>query len=403
MGHERSRRRRRNVAPVTFLFVDTREALTELLDVLVSEPRIALDTEFHRERTYFPRLALVQVAWSDGVAIIDPLAVDIAPITRIFGAENLIVLHAAQQDMDVLTHAVGSVPKRMFDTQIAAGFLGFSTPSLASLVNAELKISLPKGDRLTDWLRRPLTTGQLSYAASDVEHLLELHDRLRNELVDRGRLQWCEDACEELRTRKAGPADPADAWLKQKDLRGMKPRTRGILASLAEWRERRAMASDIPPRQVLPDLALHGVAQRDPSSVAELSQARGVDDRHTRGAIGAEILEAVKRGRDRRADLPPSEGEELDRNLRPAITLVSAWISEVARTNDVDTALLATRHDIVALLRRDEGARLSGGWRRDLVGAQIEDLLAGRSGLSFDGHGGLRLISASTEVTSAEA
>lgn len=140
---------------MTFLFVDTREALTELLDVLVSEPRIALDTEFHRERTYFPRLALVQVAWSDGVAIIDPLAVDIAPITRIFGDGNLIVLHAAQQDMDVLTHAVGSVPNRMFDTQIAAGFLGFSTPSLASLVNAELKISLPKGDRLTDWLRRP--------------------------------------------------------------------------------------------------------------------------------------------------------------------------------------------------------------------------------------------------------
>lgn len=387
MGHERSRRRRRIVTPVTFLFVDTREALNELLDVLVSESRIALDTEFHRERTYFPRLALVQVAWSDGVAIIDPLAVDIAPITRIFGDENLIVLHAAQQDMDVLTHAVGSVPKRMFDTQIAAGFLGFSTPSLASLVNAQLKIALPKGDRLTDWLRRPLTEGQLSYAASDVEHLLELHERLCAELSERGRLVWAEDACEELRTRKTGPGDPADAWLKQKDLRGMKPRTRGILASLAEWRERRAMGSDIPPRQVLPDLALHGIAQRDPSSLGELGQARGVDDRHTRGSIGTEILDAVKRGRDRKADLPASDGEELDRHLRPAITLVSAWISEVARTNDVDTALLATRHDIVSLLRRDPGARLASGWRFDLVGLQIEELLAGRSGLSFDGRG----------------
>ena len=177
----------------------------------------------------------------------------------------------------------------------------------------------------------------------------------------------------------------------------MKPRTRGILASLAEWRERRAMASDIPPRQVLPDLALHGISQRDPSSLSELGQARGVDDRHTRGSIGGEILEAVKRGRERTADLPSSDGEELDRHLRPAITLVSAWISEVARTNDVDTALLATRHDIVSLLRRDTDARLAMGWRRDLVGEQIEELLAGRSGLSFDGRGGLRLISAAAE------
>ena len=397
MAHERSRRRRRVATSVSFELIDDSEGLNDLLGVLEREPRIALDTEFHRERTYFPRLALIQVAWSNGIAIIDPLAVDIQPITRIFGDANLIVLHAAQQDMDVLAHAVGRVPARMFDTQIAAGFLGFSTPSLASLVNAQLKIALPKGDRLTDWLRRPLTEGQLSYAASDVEHLLELHERLCAELSERGRLVWAEDACEELRTRKTGPGDPADAWLKQKDLRGMKPRTRGILASLAEWRERRAMGSDIPPRQVLPDLALHGIAQRDPSSLGELGQARGVDDRHTRGSIGTEILDAVKRGRDRKADLPASDGEELDRHLRPAITLVSAWISEVARTNDVDTALLATRHDIVSLLRRDPGARLASGWRFDLVGLQIEELLAGRSGLSFDGRGGLRLISAASE------
>lgn len=374
------------------------EEFGDLLDVLQSEPRIALDTEFHRERTYFPRLALVQLAWSDGIAIVDPLRADITPITRIFGPDNLIVLHAAQQDMDVLSHAVGAVPARMFDTQIAAGFLGFSTPSLASLVNAQLRITLPKGDRLTDWLRRPLTEGQLAYAASDVEYLLELHDRLGDELSARGRSEWAEEACEELRTRRTGPGDPADAWLKQKDLRGMKARTRGILASLAEWRERRAMASDIPPRQVLPDLALHGIAQRDPSSLTELGQARGVDDRHTRGSVGGEILDAVSRGRDRTANLPVSEGDELDRHLRPAITLVSAWISEVARTNDVDTALLATRHDIVALLRRDPDARLGSGWRRDLVGAQIEDLLAGRSGLSFDGRGGLRLIDASVDL-----
>lgn len=375
-----------------FTTVETDSDLRALIGRLSSEPRIALDTEFHRERTYYPRLALVQLAWSDGMAIVDPLSVDIAPLAELFGPSNLIVFHAAQQDLDVLSHAIGVVPAAMFDTQIAAGFLGYSTPSLASLVNSELKISLPKGDRLTDWLRRPLTSAQKEYAVSDVEHLLRLHDELTTRLGSRGRLDWALDACEELRCRRTGPADPADAWLRQKDLRGMKPRSRGILASVAEWRERRAMASDIPPRQVLPDLALHGIAQRDPSSLAELGQARGVDDRHTRGAIGTEILAAVARGRERQADLPAADGEELDRHLRPAVTLVSAWISEVARTNDVDTALLATRHDIVAFLRNDSGARLGSGWRHDLVGAQIGDLLSGRSGLSFDGRGGLRLI-----------
>ena len=386
-----------------FESIESDAAFGSLLDRLATEPRVALDTEFHRERTYFPRLALVQLAWRDGMAIVDPLSLDIAPLARLFGPGNLIVFHAAQQDLDVLTHAVGRVPARMFDTQIAAGFLGYSTPSLASLVNAELKIALPKGDRLTDWLRRPLSEAQRSYAISDVEHLLRLHDQLGERLLARGRLEWAEEACEELRAKKTGPADPAEAWLRQKDLRGMKPRTRGILAAVAEWRERRAMASDIPPRQVLPDLALHGIAQRDPSTIGELSQARGVDDRHTRGSIGPEILAAVQRGRERRADLPTSDVEELDRHLRPAVTLVSAWISEVARTSEVDTALLATRNDIVSFLRHDPGARLGAGWRHDLVGSHLDDLLSGRRGLSFDGRGGLRLIDAPSDPeTSAQ-
>jgi ribonuclease D len=374
---------------VEFEWIADDRALDELLDRLQSHDRIALDTEFHREKTYFPRLALIQLAWADGIAIIDPLTCDASKLSRIFGEKHLIVLHAAQQDLDVMTHAMKTVPENIFDTQIAAGFLGYSTPSLASLVNSELKLVLPKGDRLTDWLRRPLTDGQKSYAASDVEHLLEIHDRLMSKLEERGRLTWAADACEELRVRKMGPGDPADAWQKQKDVRALKPRTRGVLAALAEWRERRAMASDIPPRQVLPDLALQGIAQREPTNIGDLAQSRGVDDRHTRGAIGQEILAAVARGKEH-----PIEGDEVERHLRPAITLISAWISEVARIEHVDTALLATRHDIVAYLRQDVDARLATGWRLDLIGEQLDDLLQGKAGLSFDGKGGLKMIPA---------
>lgn len=377
---------------MTTKWIDSDQSVRELTRELSGEPRFALDTEFHRERTYFPKLALIQVAWSQGSAIVDPLTCDVSALVDVFSDEHEVVLHAAQQDLDVLSHAIGVIPARIFDTQIAAGFLGYSTPSLASLVNAELKVALPKGDRLTDWLRRPLTDAQKSYALSDVEYLLELRERLTEQLDGRCRLQWAFDACEELRSRRVGPADPSEVWRKQKDVRSMRPRTRGILAALAEWRERRAMESDIPPRQVLPDLALQGIAQREPSSVTELAQARGVDERHTRGSMAQEILRAVEEGKKRPVELPQSEGDDVDRHLRPAITLMSAWVSEVARMEHIDAALLATRQDIVDFLRKGEGARLSTGWRHQLLGAQLDDLLTGRAGLSFDGRGGLKMI-----------
>lgn len=177
----------------------------------------------------------------------------------------------------------------------------------------------------------------------------------------------------------------------------MRPRTRGVLASLATWREERAMASDIPPRQVLADLALQGIAQREPKTIDELSQARGVDDRHVRGGFANEILEAVRRGRENPLELAASEGDDLDRRLRPAVTLVSAWISEVARRQEIDPALLGTRHDIVEFLCEKETARLSIGWRWDVVGHQLRDIVAGRAGLAFDGRGGLFLHDVSVE------
>ena len=377
---------------MTDRWIDSDQSVRALASELAQEPMFALDTEFHRERTYFPKLALVQIAWSNGTAIIDPLACDISPLTDVFSGDYEVVLHAAQQDLDVLSHAVGRIPERIFDTQIAAGFLGYSTPSLASLVSTELKIALPKGDRLTDWLRRPLTDAQKSYAISDVLHLLELREILSAQLEAQARLEWALDACEELRCRRVGPADPSEVWRKQKDVRSMRARTRGVLAALAEWRERRAMDQDIPSRQVLPDLALQGIAQREPASISDLAQARGVDERHTRGAIAQEILRAVEQGLRTPLELPQSEGDEVDRHLRPAITLISAWVSEVARMELIDSALLATRQDIVDFLRGDERARLANGWRRHLLGEQLDALLSGRAGLSFDGRGGLKMI-----------
>jgi ribonuclease D len=381
---------------VTYRWVDTQSDFDALIDRLVAEPRYALDTEFHRERTYFPKLALMQFATSDETTLVDPLTISLHSLRRLFASDAVAVLHAAQQDLDVLTHACGAVPARMYDTQLASGFLGYSTPSLVSLLMSELKVAAAKGDRLTDWLRRPLSTEQMLYAAADVDHLLALQDRLDKQLVELGRSQWVAEACEELRRRPTSGTDPSQAWLRIKDVRMLKPRARGVARALCEWRERRAMSVDVPVRQILPDLAVLGIAQRQPKTTIDLVQARGVEERHSRGNLGKEILDAVADGQRNDIDLPAPDGEDLDRQMRPAVALVSAWMADLARKQRVDTTLLATRADLVALLRGDGDARLLQGWRAELVGDGIQRLVQGKAGLTFDGRGGLRLIDVAT-------
>ena len=383
-------------ASISYEWIDDDERLDDVVGELLTVGRYALDTEFHRERTYYPKLALVQIAWRTAsdeqrLVLIDPLAVDVTALGKVFATDALCVIHAAQQDLDVLTHAVGAVPRRMFDTQSAGGFVGYGTPSLAAIVQREIGVTPAKGDRLTDWLRRPLTDNQRQYAAADVEYLLELHDRLAGQLAERGRTEWAADANEELRTKPVSGADPDSAWLKLKDARSLKPRGRAVAQAVAAWRERRAMATDIPVRQVLPDLAVLGIAQRAPTTTRELRQARGVDERHSRGGIAEEIIEAV--GSAQEADPPsaPRSGDDLERSMRPAVTLISAWVGQLARDEGIDNALLATRADVVALLRDDPDARLADGWRHEMLGDGINRLVSGKAGLTFDPDGRLEL------------
>lgn len=374
------------------LWVDGRDALEAVVDELVSVERYAIDTEFHREKTYYPQLALVQVSWQDRIALIDPLAVDTRHLARLFESDALAVVHAAQQDLEVLKHSCGVAPRRIFDTQLSAGFLGYSTPSLSSLVQSEFKVALPKADRLTDWLRRPLSEAQVKYAASDVEYLLRLHDRLDARLSAQGRQEWAKQACEELRNRPNGPPDPTVAWLRIKELRALHGRSRGVAQSLAEWRERKAMAADIPPRRVLSDMTLLAISQKVPETEAELMQARGAEIRQINGSMARELLDAVRQGVTRDQPIPVNDSDDVERDLRPAVTLISAWVSELARQHHIDVALLATRSDITALLRDHPEARLAQGWRAHIVGDDIKRIVSGHAGLSFDSRGGLRLL-----------
>ncbi|MGA1032273.1 MAG: ribonuclease D [Ilumatobacteraceae bacterium] len=374
-------------------FVADDASLRDVVSDAKNAQAYALDTEFHRERTNFPRLALVQLQWGRTNVLIDPLAVDPRGLADLLRGPGLAILHASQQDLEVLRYAVGDVPSRLFDTQLAAGFVGYSTPSLAALVQSQLKVTLSKGDRMTDWLRRPLTSSQCSYARSDVAHLEQLFERIRARLEELGRTTWVEEACEELRQRPWGESNPDDAWLRIKDARALKGTARGVAQALAAWRERRAMATNVPLRRVMSDMALLGIAQAAPQSTEELAHARGVDERYLGGSVAREILAAVRDGRERVVEVDTQSHEPLEKRLRPAVTLVTAWIGELARSAEIDPMLVATNRDIVALLAGGD-SRLSHGWRRDLVGRDIQRLLKGESGLSFDGDGRLRLIPA---------
>ena len=360
----------------------------ELIDVIRDASRAdryAIDTEFHRERTYYPQVALIQLAWEREVVLIDPLALDLHPLSELLDGPGLCVFHAGLQDLEVLDLATGTVPTRMYDTQIAAGFLGISSGSLASLLDTFMQVTVQKGDRLTDWLQRPLTADQLRYAAGDVDNLLELTDILNERLAAQGRIAWAEEESELQRLKHRNRRPPEDAVQRIKEARSLKGKAARVARAVAEWRERRAAALDLPVRQVLPDLAVVAVAQRAPTSVSELESLRGLDRRHTRNGAAEEILTAVQAGLRAPADAPPPARQpELPRELRPVVTLVTSWIGQLARDNKLDPSLLATRADVESILRQERSGRLTTGWRAELVGMPIQQLVDGEAALAFD-------------------
>ncbi len=373
------------------VLITEQDHFLEVLDDACRADRYAIDTEFHRERTYYPHVALVQLAWDGGLVLIDPLAVDLRPMARLLDGPGLCIIHAGVQDLEVLDLVCGTIPSRMFDTQIAAGFAGVATGSLMTLLDAFLGVTIAKGDRLTDWLQRPLTADQLTYAAGDVLYLLELADKIIERLERTGRRQWAEEESTLLRDKPRNRRPPEEASKRIKEARSLKGAPQRIAREVAAWRERRAATLDVPIRQVLPDIAVVAVAQQAPTNVEGLKRIRGLDSRHLRKGAAEELLLAVRAGKNaKHEETVQTRTPELARELRPVVTLVTSWISQLARNQKLDPALLATRADVEALLRKED-CRLRHGWRAELVGAPIEALVSGNASLAFDGQGQLIL------------
>ncbi len=376
-----------------FDHIQSNEEFGALVERLESEPYYAVDTEFHREKTYFPQLAVVQIADTHGIAVVDALVVDLAPLAAILDGPGVAVMHAARQDMEVLERATGTVPQQLIDTQITAGFLGYTSPSLSNLLDRELGIRMAKADRLTDWMKRPLTDAQLTYAAADVANLLQLSKQLWDRVSERGRSTWVLEASEELRTTPRGPREPSAAWQRIKEIRHLKGAKLATAQAVAAWREIRATELDVTPRFVLSDLGVVSVASSNPRSVEDLRRLRGVDGRSFKSGVGEELMAVVESAKGTKpASKASDNAPEMPSNLRPVVPLISAWANQQARTLELEASLLATRTDLEDLLRGVPDARLASGWRSEIVGEPIRRLVAGEAALAFEKGSGLVLL-----------
>ena len=364
------------------------------LDQLVTEfsgaEAYALDTEFHGEGRYYPRLAVIQLAVPGRVAVVDATAVDTRSLQQLLAGPGVAVTHAGGQDLEIMERACGARPSRVFDTQIAAGFLGYGSASLATLVTKFLGRRMDKSPQLSDWFQRPLSAEQIAYAAADVAHLLELRALLETRLADLGRLVWAHDECERHGTSQS--PDITTTWWRLKGAGQLKALARGRAQELAAWREQAARLADRPARTILPDEVIVTLAEQPPRSAADIPRSRMFDPRKLSGATVGELIEAAARG----ADLPvedirlPPDG--LPPHLQGLAGLIAAWVQQQARDLSIDPALLATRRDIEALLQNEPDLRLRQGWRADVIGATVDRIATGRAAVAYDGAGALVLV-----------
>jgi ribonuclease D len=372
------------------LIVETNEALAAFLADLAGAPYLALDTEFLRDQTYYPKLCLIQVAAPGIEGIIDPLApgLDLAPFYELLKRPDIVkVLHAARQDIEIFYLQGGVLPDPLFDTQVAAMVCGFGdAASYETLARKLAHVEIDKSARFTDWSHRPLSKRQLEYALADVTHLRVVYEKLSAQLARTGRSGWVEEEIAALKDPKLYRIDPEFAWKR------LKPRTSNkrflsMLAALAAWREREAQARDIPRGRVLKDEALTEIAAHPPESGEALERIRAVPKGFANSRLGKGLLEALEAGRQ----LPPPEGAAQTSTRRKrepspaAIDLLKTLLRLRAEAANVAPRLIANAEDIEKLAaHEDEDVPALHGWRAEVFGNDAKALRQGNLAIALE-------------------
>jgi ribonuclease D len=364
-------------------------ALARFCDEQRGTSFIAVDTEFMRERTYWPILCLVQVAGPIEAAAIDPLApgIDLTPLLALMADESILkVFHAARQDVEIFFNLSGTVPKPLFDTQIAAMVCGFGdAASYETLVSKLAQASLDKSSRFTDWSRRPLTERQIRYALGDVVHLRTVYDGLQQRLASNGRAAWFAEDMAELADPATYRNEPSEAWRRFR-LRGrVDSRFFGVLREVAAWRETAAQQRNLPRGRIMRDEAVLEIASHTPKTIETLGRARSLGKGVAEGRLGNEILQAVQRGlaNSKALEVPPPSRADTPPGLGPIIELLRVLLKQRCEEHQVAQRLLATTEDLEAIAADDRASVPAlFGWRYDIFGKDALALKHGRLALT---------------------
>ena len=373
---------------MTHVVVATSEELAAACARMAKHPFVAVDTEFHRETTFWPILCLVQLASDEEAIAVDALApgLDLSPVYALMADPKVMkVFHAARQDVEIFWKLAGLVPAPMFDTQVAAMVCGYGEQvSYSELVRSLTRAQVDKSSRFTDWQRRPLSDAQIEYAIGDVTHLRDVYRALEAKLVATGRRDSLDDEMKVLTSPATYEQHPERAWERFQN-RARKPRDLAVLMELCAWREAEAQTRDVPRARVLKDDVLVEIALAAPRTAAELMGLRAAPRGLERSRAGDEILAAVERGLAR----DPKTLPKLERDRRgggaATVELLKVLLRQASEESGVAAKMIATTDDLEAIARSDRAqVPALTGWRRKLFGARALELKHGRLALTVE-------------------
>ncbi len=381
---------KQQTTPPAPLLIETQDALDAFCAGLNGTDFITVDTEFLRERTYYPKLCLIQIAGPNSEACIDPLVgLDFEPVYKLLRDESLLkVFHAGRQDLEIFYNGMGKLPAPVADTQVMAMVCGFGeSVSYETLASRLAKAKIDKSSRFTDWSHRPLTEKQLVYALADVTHLRDIFVKLQLQLHSQGRTPWIQEEMRALTDLSIYEVDPDQVWLRLK-FRTDKPRVNARLQKLTAWREREAQRLDIPRGRVIRDEALQEIAHSNPSSVADLARTRGLSQSIADGRMGTAILDVLQEVEAMaEKDLPPGLPKKPPNaeGTSAIIDLLRVLLKGVAGQADVAAKLIASSDDLDQLAISDNpNVKALSGWRYEIFGKPALALKQGKLAITLD-------------------
>lgn len=372
------------------VYIANQENLVAFVERAMRSSVLAIDTEFLREKTYYAKLCLIQLATDDEAVIVDPFSVgDLGALKPVLENESVVKLfHAGSQDLEILLREVGVLPRPIFDTQVAAALLGHTQQiGYAALVGTECGVTLKKIDSFTDWSRRPLSESQLEYAADDVLYLPRMYARMRAQLERKGRLSWLDRDFKEMSDPAKYATDERSRYRRLKRVSQLSRRQLSAAREVAAWRELEAQRRDVPRKWVITDEQIVEACKREARSIDELFMVRGMSDKlSTRDARTVVSLMTSA------LDAPPDSWPDVDRcsknepNVDAQVDMMTAVVRLRAKESGVAFPTLASHDDLARVARgyRDD-IDLLRGWRRSLVGEELLELLEGKLSLRLDG------------------